>query len=1033
MVTKHNPEVSMAKLRFFIRRLSVQAMLSYAQPIGEDQYSFSLTPAQTKEVIMGDGETWQEDNAIFFQAMCILRGEKYKEPTSDTLISDLAEAILYLDFKGIFDRDADNPKAALMQKKTESMFRPEGITLDFGHGSMRYLAFERSGSMSRSAVLSFVRADIYEEFSRRMTVGMTLGNCQLSKLYAYNGLLFSSGTRIETDLLWDKDAIVVVDNPTAVYPDIDVITVEDTTGVGDVRSYERVEEKSDIKVTLFDGEGVISPAFAEEIDWLYCGKHIHTSFQIRMPYIKGMVHEVDFHGLLREATVTEITDMWGISHSIERVHMILTKSQFKGCGWMTENGLTFEEYLKRLRSYRHTLYITGVNRTDSEQFTDLNYQFLSTLALSGEQFRPVDLPFDWMKEHMDREDEQNDSDTGAWLTKTTEEIYYRLLNDEWFQFDYYVDHAPKNPKSRRYRLAEMLRRNDLLLAEKEYRRELDRAADTLLRDFARGNLLVRGTVAYLSADLALFLAELLKPHTDGNRNAEEIYWQLAESRPGYTTAYGLPVGRMTALLRNPHIAKNEEVVVTPPYREAFIRRRYLSHLRGVVMVEPWSLIAERLGGADYDGDMVKVIREPVICESIASHYKATNEKAGDNFSNWNNLPLLSIPTAEPQIRNANDWYARFETVRSTFSSRVGQISNAAFDRSMLAYDESLDDEIREQNRKETETLAILTGLEIDSAKSGIKPDLSAYLNTDDKPRSQYLKYKRLLEDAEDRPAWYEDSFAEQMKDYIDGTDWDSVTANVEKLPYYAYMLKKHTPRKVIKPAPASELFTFARHENWKDNLNPSLFEPIRELIDTYDRCLRRIRSHKHPIPGNSKRQDIDRILTMRDQENTYDTDSLYALFTGMDATHIKAVRDALRAEQWHFMEPEERLSFLHEYLPEEAFRAYDCLFSDFRMGGYRVLGDIICDIDDAHRQADKAKLHYKHDTPEMTAMIDAYNNRIPGTDYREAVAETCRICLAKITPPFQAIRYAEAMDRRDFIFDVLLEEAEFYLIGGGNG
>ena len=66
-------------------------------------------------------------------------------------------------------------------------------------------------------------------------------------------------------------------------------------------------------------------------------------------------------------------------------------------------------------------------------------------------------------------------------------------------------------------------------------------------------------------------------------------------------------------------------------------------------------------------------------------------------------------------------------------------------------------------------------------------------------------------------------------------------------------------------------------------------------------------------------------------------------------------------------------------------------------------------------------------------MIDAYNNRIPGTDYREAVAETCRVCIARITPPFQAIRYAEAMDRRDFIFDVLLEEAEFYLIGGGKG
>ena len=1015
----------MARIRYLIRRLSVQAMLSYAKPIDKEHYSFALTPAQTKSIIMGDGDTWQEDNAIFFQAMCILRGEKYRQPTSDMLISDLADVILYLDFKGIFDRDADNPKAAIMQKKTEAMFSQGGITLNFGQGDARYLAFERSGSMSRSAVLSFVRADIYEELSRRMTVGMTLAVCQLSKLYAYNGLLFSSGTRIETDMLWDKDAIVVIDNPTSVYPDVDVITVEDRTGIGDVRNYERVEKKGDVKVTLFDGEGILSPALAEEIDRLYCGKHIHTSFQIRMPYIKGMVHEVDFHGLFREATVTKITDLWGVEHPIERVRMILTKSQFKGCGWMTENGLTFEEYLKRLRAYRHTLYITGVNRTDSEQFTDLNYQFLSTLALSGEQFRPVDKPFDMTGQLSDESE--------SWLTKTTEEIYYRLLNDEWFQFDYYVDHAPKNPKSRRYRLAEMLYRNDLLLAEKEYRRELDRAADTILQNFARGNLLVHGRVAYLSADLTLFLAELLKPHTDGNRNAEEIYRELLDARCRYTTAYGLTGSHMTAILRNPHIAKNEEVVVYPPNHEHDIRHRYLSHLSGVVMVEPWSLIAERLGGADYDGDMVKVIREPVICESIASHYKETANPFEDRFASRNNLPLLSIPSAEPQLQNANDLHARFEAVKSTFSSRVGQISNAAFDRSMLAYDESLDDEIREQNRKETETLAILTGLEIDSAKSGVKPNLSAYLDSKTARRSRYLKYKRLLEDAEARPAWYEDSFAEQMQDYIDGTDWDSVTANVEKLPYYAHMLKKHTPRKVIKPAPASELFTFARHENWKDNLNPSLFEPIRELIDTYDRCLRRIRSHKHPTPGNSKRRDIDRILTMRDQENAYDTDSLYVLFTRIDAARIKTVRDALRAEQWHFMKPDARLSFLQEYLPEEAFRAYDGLFSDFRMGGYRVFGDIICDIDDANRQADKAKLHYKHDTPEMTAMIDAYNNRIPGTDYREAVAETCRVCIARITPPFQAIRYAEALDRRDFIFDVLLEEAEFYLIGGGNG
>ncbi len=56
---------------------------------------------------------------------------------------------------------------------------------------------------------------------------------------------------------------------------------------------------------------------------------------------------------------------------------------------------------------------------------------------------------------------------------------------------------------------------------------------------------------------------------------------------------------------------------------------------------------------------------------------------------------------------------------------------------MLAYDESIDKKTREINRKETETLAILTGLEIDSAKSGIKPDLSKYLDKKDNKRSQY--------------------------------------------------------------------------------------------------------------------------------------------------------------------------------------------------------------------------------------------------------------------------------------------------------
>ena len=86
-----------------------------------------------------------------------------------------------------------------------------------------------------------------------------------------------------------------------------------------------------------------------------------------MPYIKGVVHEVDFKSMLSELGVPYIIDLWGNKHKVRDVDLILTKSMFKGYGWMTENGMSFEEYLERCRKYRHALYISGVNQTDKQE------------------------------------------------------------------------------------------------------------------------------------------------------------------------------------------------------------------------------------------------------------------------------------------------------------------------------------------------------------------------------------------------------------------------------------------------------------------------------------------------------------------------------------------------------------------------------------------------------------------------------------------------------------------------------------------
>ena len=117
-----------------------------------------------------------------------------------------------------------------------------------------------------------------------------------------------------------------------------------------MRKYSRVEKTTDITITEFDGEGFISPRLAEAL-----GRE-HNSFQIRMPYIKGVVHKVNFSSLFDELNVPYIVDMWGERHDPTDVDIILTDSMFKGRKWMESNNLSWGEYLNRCAKYGHALY-----------------------------------------------------------------------------------------------------------------------------------------------------------------------------------------------------------------------------------------------------------------------------------------------------------------------------------------------------------------------------------------------------------------------------------------------------------------------------------------------------------------------------------------------------------------------------------------------------------------------------------------------------------------------------------------------------
>lgn len=1012
----------MPLVKYRIYELSARAVISYGRQ-QDGTYTFHLSAAETEKCKSLSAPHEQDDNALFYQIMCVLHGDAFTGTPGGQLVTDLSDIIFYMDFSGIFDRSGARKKHLIRQEKARALFRPEGVSLDFGSGAHRYLAFERSGSMSRQARLSFIREDFYDAVRRRIMMDMTIGSCQLSKLYAYNGLMLSSGIRIDGIGIDRPHRVVVIDNPTRTERNVSVITVEDDGTQSSTRKYHRVEKKEDIEITCFDGEGLISKEYARVVDEKLCGKKVHTSFQIRMPYVKGMLHEVDFKDFLTLCGTDTITDLWGMEHSVRDVDVILTKSMFKGYGWLTASGMSWEDYRTVFRKYRHALYITNVSKEKPEKTTELNYQFLTTVSIQGDEFRPADLPDGW--DHSPEEDPRN------WLTKQTELAYYSFCADESFRQNYFLEKLERVSWWERHQgkdqiLAAVLKKNPRFINEPVYAKRLEDEADKIVEQYAVGRLIVAGDNRYLSGDLLDFLNRLPVAKTGTSKKANtfiDFRWvQTLNHQNFFAPGAAYEPGHVCTLLRNPHIARNEEMQLYPIKERGYLYDQYLGHLTDVVMVGYSSLAAERLGGADYDGDMIKTISDPILNACVRRNYNLYRYEKHKSLTNTENIPLLMIPTAQPQIRSADDWEARFETVRSTFSSRVGQICNAALDRSIIAYNENSDAEERARCREETETLAILTGLEIDSAKSGIRPDLDEYLTHKTVKRSAFLKYKTLVEEMETRRAWYEPTHAARVTAFFKKVDWSKVDSNVERLPYLAQQLKKNTPRIKAKPARDEELFSFARQPDWKGQLNSDKLAAVDALLRDYDACLSRIRACRVPLKEKKRKSDVERILYARGREDAYDPDELYALFGSLPPEKVSALRQAMQKQAWHLMDEDARERFLREWLPE--FDDIYDLLTDFRFGGYRILGDIVCDMEDENTGREKKQLFRESDSEAFTAMMRAFADKSASRSYRDAVTAKCRELLTAIVRPALAVRYVVALGRRDLLWELLPEYIE---------
>lgn len=608
-----------------------------------------------------------------------------------------------------------------------------------------FVPFDKSGSMSRTSRITFIDKKIKPKLDRRLLldIDFTSEKSKLkvvpSKYFAYRGLYLTDGQRIESqgELLWNEKKIIVLPDEHHLYAgrehvvqnhvDHDItdkkklgvsgkketlvcqlkgkrsakedtaplpnteLTVRETNHTStDSKPYWKLSiEEDKVSLNAFDGEGFISPSYARLInEQLNQNRKNSTSFQIRMPFIKGVLHTVDFHGFLEEYFNTKsckIIDIFGKERDLGEAEIILTESMLKNAGWLktefkNSDDDPMEYIFKKFQTYRHTLYIanTDKNLNNSSKRIRLNYQFLNTMDMGKEDFA------DLIADHLDEI---------SWLKTNKEYQREQLLQKKSIE----ISESDYNPgdtsddgeasnldwEAWQYALA----KNISFLKEPKIRNILNDTIESYMDDIFKGRLLTEGECRFLSCDLLALMIHILKicckyikdnekDHEKAenfNKKIEELKKNCIRSGKFYMAAPKIPLdfANHYAVLRNPHLSRNEQCLLKPyiPSRNS-IFRKYFGHLSGILMIAYQSLVPMALAGADFDGDLVKIFANRHIVDAIMRG--AYNEREIISRK----LPLVSIPSGS-SIPKPTPESISYQEIKDTFGNQVGKISNMA--------------------------------------------------------------------------------------------------------------------------------------------------------------------------------------------------------------------------------------------------------------------------------------------------------------------------------------------------------------------
>ena len=821
------------------------------------------------------------------------------------------------------------------QRRIQNFFE-EGFKILFPgkNEPTHFVPFEKSTSMARKGEMFFIDQRIYAEAEKRLRLGLSYTrqgrdkkeapNVCASKLYAYTALYLSDAKRIEENerfILNEETVIIIPDNvsnpkkPSAVAGGVitgigkPVKKTREGKVINDKDSKEMlyddwsigIVDSLNIEKNYFDGEGLISPTYMELINQMLRDTYgmigTAASIQIRMPFAKGMLHSVDFHQFFCEflgissCDQVYILDAFGKQRDLGKANIILTQSMFKILkdlldvkitGHSNETTDLMKLYFERFHKYDHALYIanTDMNMARSRKIK-LNYQFLNTLALKDEEQDSI------VREHLEFVEK---SSSEEYLLEEVDAEDGNGENGEPFDDpnEWSVDNTGETWNT-------VLQHNPAFLTDAKVQGMLKGKKYYLLKEIGRGRLIVGGANRFLSRDLAALLRFMIGKVDRKESGISEEEIQAAKDKitknmlwpTKFFVADAIPDNKVFegksgklrlnstsyyGILRNPHLSRNEQSSLG-----AFIPRngdlysRYFGHLKGVVMVPYASDVPLTLGGADFDGDIVKIVTDKRINRAINS---ACYEEDQKNRKHVRKLPIISIPSVEVKKTVLEDDIVDFRTLLDTFSSRVGQISNLAISFGKCEYASNLYDQ---RYDLKCETCTILTGLEIDAAKTGRHPYLEDILKEAEgkdyfvacKDEIDVLPKQHMIQvigkikpqdfqTADGRGNKEQWSYLKAVKKYGSGIGDTLMKAvgdcnnRLDRLPFVFLqellkeeMKKDEQKKREEKPDPDNTeiepekkvLFSFEKEPDWRTTLQKEKKEQLEKMIIAYKRIM----------------------------------------------------------------------------------------------------------------------------------------------------------------------------------------------------